>query len=64
MNSTTQMLENNYKKSDLNNKENKVKGLYTIYNMNLTVQIIIIIIIIDTLYLQACQTHTNYKFNN
>ena len=38
MNSTTQMLENNYKKSDLNNKENKVKGLYTIYNMNSTVQ--------------------------
>ena len=40
MNSTTQMLENNYKKSDLNNKENKVKGLYiiyTIYNMNSTV---------------------------
>ena len=38
MNSTTQMLENNYKKSDLKNKENKVKGLYTIYNMNSTVQ--------------------------
>ena len=40
MNSTTQMLENNYKKSDLNNKENKVKGLYTIYNMNSTAQIV------------------------
>ena len=38
MNSTTQMLENNYKKSDLNNKENKVRGLYTIYNMNSTAQ--------------------------
>ena len=38
MNSTTQMLENNYKKSNLNNKENKVKGLYTIYNMNSIVQ--------------------------
>ena len=38
MNSTTQMLENNYKKSNLNTKENKVKGLYTIYNMNSTVQ--------------------------
>ena len=37
MNSTTQMLENNYKTSDLNNKENKVKGLYIIYNMNSTV---------------------------
>ena len=38
MNSTTQMLKNNYKKLDLNNKENKVRGLYTIYNMNSTVQ--------------------------
>ena len=38
MNSTTQMLENNYKKSNLNNKENKVRGLYTIYNMNSTAQ--------------------------
>ena len=38
MNSTTQILENNYKKSDLNNKENKVRGLYTIYNMNSTAQ--------------------------
>ena len=34
MNSTAQMSENNFKKSDLNNKENKVRGLYTIYNMN------------------------------
>ena len=40
MNSTTQMLENNYKKSVLDKKENKVKGLYTIYKMNSTVQML------------------------
>ena len=38
MNSTTQVLENNFKKSGSDKKENKVKGLYTIYNMNSTAQ--------------------------
>ena len=31
MNSTAQMLDNNFKKSGLDKIENKVKGLYTIY---------------------------------
>ena len=39
MNSTAQMTDNNVKKSGSNKKENKVKGLYTIYNMNSTAQI-------------------------
>ena len=39
MNSTAQMTDNNFKKSDPDKKENKVKGLYTIYNMNSTAQI-------------------------
>ena len=34
MNSTTQVLENNFKKSGPDKKENKVRGLSTIYNMN------------------------------
>ena len=37
MNSTTQVLENNFKKSGPDKKENKVRGLSTIYNMNSTV---------------------------
>ena len=32
------MMDNNVKKSDPVKKENKVKGLYTIYNMNSTAQ--------------------------
>ena len=38
MNSTTQVLENNFEKSGMDKKENKVRGLYTIYNMNSTAQ--------------------------
>ena len=38
MNSTAQMTDNNFKKSGPDQKENKVKGLYTIYNMNSTAQ--------------------------
>ena len=38
MNSTAQMMDNNFKKSGPDKKENKVKGLYTIYNMNSTAQ--------------------------
>ena len=38
MNSTVQMSDNNFKKSGPDKKENKVKGLYTIYNMNSTAQ--------------------------
>ena len=38
MNSTTQMKNNNIKKSGPDKKENKVKGLYTTYNMNWTKQ--------------------------
>ena len=38
MNSTAQILDNNFKNSGLDKKENKVKGLYTIYNMNSTAQ--------------------------
>ena len=38
MNSTAQILDNNFKNSGLDKNENKVKGLYTIYNMNSTVQ--------------------------
>ena len=40
MNSTAQMLDDHFKKSGLDKKENKVKGLYTIYNMNSTAQIV------------------------
>ena len=36
MNSKAQMLDDNFKKSGLDETENKVKGLYTIYNMNST----------------------------
>ena len=36
MNSTAQMTDNNFKKSGPDKKENKVKGLSTIYNMNST----------------------------
>ena len=36
MNSTAQILDNNFKKSGPDKKEDKVKGLYTIYNMNST----------------------------
>ena len=38
MNSTAHMSDNNFKKSGPDKKENKVKGLYTIYNMNSTAQ--------------------------
>ena len=38
MNSTAQMVDNNFNKSGPDEKENKVKGLYTIYSMNSTVQ--------------------------
>ena len=38
MNSTAQILDNIFKNSGLDKKENKVKGLYTIYNMNSTAQ--------------------------
>ena len=38
MNSTAQMTDTNFKKSGSDKKENKVKGLYTIYNMNSTAQ--------------------------
>ena len=38
MNSTAQMMDNNFKKSGLDKKENKVRGLYTIYSMNSTAQ--------------------------
>ena len=34
MNSTAQMTDNNFKKSGPDKKENKVRGLSTIYNMN------------------------------
>ena len=34
MNSTAHMSDNNFKKSGPDKKENKVKGLSTIYNMN------------------------------
>ena len=39
MNSTAQMTDNNFKKSVPDKKENKVKGLYTIYNMNSTARL-------------------------
>ena len=38
MDSTTQMTDNNFKKSGPDKKENKVKGLSTIYNMDSTTQ--------------------------
>ena len=38
MNSTSQMTDNNFKKSCSDKKENKVRGLSTIYNMNSTAQ--------------------------
>ena len=38
MNSTAQMSDNNFKKSGPDKKENKVRGLSTIYNMNSTAQ--------------------------
>ena len=38
MNSTAHMSDNNFKKSGPDKKENKVRGLYTIYNMNSTAQ--------------------------
>ena len=38
MNSTSQMMDTNFKKSGPDKKENKVKGLYNIYNMNSTAQ--------------------------
>ena len=38
MNSTAQMLDNNFNKSGPDEKENKVRGLFTIYNMNSTAQ--------------------------
>ena len=38
MNSTAQMTDNSFEKSDPVKKENKVKGLHTIYNMNSTAQ--------------------------
>ena len=38
MNSTAQMTDNNFEKSGPDKKENKVKGLYTIYSMNSTAQ--------------------------
>ena len=38
MNSTAQMTDNNLKKSGPDKKENKVRGLSTIYNMNSTAQ--------------------------
>ena len=36
MNSTAHVMDNNFKKSSPDKKENKVRGLYTIYNMNST----------------------------
>ena len=36
MNSTAHMSDNNFKKSGLDKKENKVRGLFTIYSMNST----------------------------
>ena len=38
MNSTAQILDNNFKNSGLDKKENKLRGLCTIYNMNSTAQ--------------------------
>ena len=38
MNSTAHVMDNNFKKSVPDKKENKVRGLYTIYNMNSTAQ--------------------------
>ena len=38
MNSTAHMSDNNFKKSGPDKKENKVRGLYTIYSMNSTAQ--------------------------
>ena len=38
MNSTAQMMDNNFKKTGPDKKENKVKGLYNIYNMDSTVR--------------------------
>ena len=38
MNSTAHVMDNNFKKSSPDKKENKVRGLYTIYNMNSTAQ--------------------------
>ena len=39
MNSTTQMTDNNFKKSGPDKIENKVKGLSTIYNMDSTARL-------------------------
>ena len=39
MNSTAHVMDNNFKKSGPDKKENKVRGLYTIYNMNSTAQV-------------------------
>ena len=38
MNSTAQMTDKNLEKKGPDKKENKVRGLYTIYNMNSTAQ--------------------------
>ena len=38
MNSTAHVMDNNFEKSSPDKKENKVRGLYTIYNMNSTAQ--------------------------
>ena len=38
MNSTAQMADKNLEKKGPDKKENKVRGLYTIYNMNSTAQ--------------------------
>ena len=38
MNSKAHIIDNNFKKSGPDKKENKVRGLYTIYNMNSTAQ--------------------------
>ena len=40
MNSTAQMTDNNFKKSGSDKKENKVRGLSTIYSMNSTAQML------------------------
>ena len=38
MNSKAHIIDNNFKKSGPDKKENEVRGLYTIYNMNSTAQ--------------------------
>ena len=39
MNSTAHVMDDNFKKSSPDKNENKVRGLYTIYNMNSTARL-------------------------